>query len=119
MPALNARDTKRTSHCLAAMTFPVRLAQEGVPFDRRQAARAWEIAVRLREQVERFGVSHSMPKQPSRDAAELVCLEQEIQISARNLSITLGFSATSLENLIDQLERRGTGQTIALRAWQV
>jgi hypothetical protein len=33
----------------------------GAGFDRRQAVRAWEVAVRLREQAARFGVACDIP----------------------------------------------------------
>jgi hypothetical protein len=86
-------------------------------FDKRQAARAWEIALRLKEQGNRLGVDHGISRGVPESALALEMLEGQLQAAARRLAAATGLSATSLENLIDELERYRTGVTY-LRAWQ-
>ena len=45
-------------------------------------------------------------------------LEGQIQVAAKRLAVATGVTATSLENLVDELERYGTRGTY-LRRWQV
>ena len=101
------------------MKEPARV--RGVPgpahLDRRRAARAWEIALRLKEQGNRLGVAHGINQSLPESARDLGSLEVEIQIAAKRLAAATGISATSLENLIDELGRYGSGVTY-LRAWQ-
>ena len=88
-----------------------------VGFDRRQAARAWEVALRLKEQGNRLGVPHGITQSLPESALALEMLEGQIQVAAKRLANATGVTATSLENLIDELERYGTGGTY-LRRWQ-
>ena len=59
------------------------------------------------------GITQSLPE----SALALEMLEGQIQAAARRLAAATGVTATSLENLIDELERYGTGVTY-LRPWQ-
>ena len=89
-----------------------------VSFNRQQARRAWEIALRLKEQGNRLGVLHGITKGLAENASDLEILEREIQAAAKVLASATGIRATSLEQFIDELESYGTGVTY-LRAWQV
>jgi hypothetical protein len=85
----------------------------GVPWagiDRRQAARAWEIAVRLREQAARFHVECDIDETFPESALALKRLEQGIQTTARRLAVATNICATSLDGLIDALERYNNGR---------
>jgi len=86
-------------------------------FDRRHAARAWEVALRLKEQGNRLGVPHGITQSLPESALALEMLEGQIQVAAKRLAVATGVTATSLENLVDELERYGTGGTY-LRRWQ-
>ena len=90
----------------------------GAGFDRRQAARAWEIAVRLREQAGRFRVACDIAETFPESKLGLEALEAGIQTTARRLAVATNICAMSLEGLIDALERYNTGVQI-VRPWQV
>jgi hypothetical protein len=90
----------------------------GAGFDRRQAARAWEIAVRLRERAARFRLACDIAETFPESTLELEVLEQGIQTTARRLAVATNTRAMSLEGLIDALERYNTGTQI-VRPWQV
>ena len=96
---------------------PMSKTMISVGFDRRQAARAWEVALRLKEQGNRLGVPHGITQSLPESALALEMLEGQIQVAAKRLANATGVTATSLENLIDELERYGTGGTY-LRRWQ-
>jgi hypothetical protein len=87
-------------------------------FDRRQAVRAWEIAVRLREQAARFRLQCDIPDAFPESKVGLEALEAGIQLTAKRLAMTANICASSLEGLVDALERHNTGVQI-LRLWQV
>lgn len=65
-----------------------------------QAVRAWEIAVRLREQAARFRVEGDIGETFPESWLELEALEAGIQTTARRLSLAANISAMSLEVLI-------------------
>jgi hypothetical protein len=90
----------------------------GAGFDRRQAARAWEVAVRLREQAARFRVACDIPDAFPESKVGLEALESGIQTTARRLAVAKNICAMSLEGLVDALERYNTSVQI-LRPWQV
>jgi hypothetical protein len=90
----------------------------GAGFDRRQAARAWEIAVRLREQGARFRVACDIPDAFPESKVGLEALEAGIQTTARRLAVATDICAVSLEGLNDALERCNMGVQI-VRPWQV
>jgi hypothetical protein len=69
------------------------------------------------EKERRYLVAPLLPK----TSADLEELEGEIQTTAKRLSATTGIAATSLETLVDQLERFGCGASHSLvefRKWQ-
>ena len=83
-----------------------------------QAQRAFHVAQRLLEQSRRLGLvcpikRLAMPL----DAEGLYLLEGQIQATALTLARRSGLAATSLEVLIDLLERFGVERTIA-GPWQ-
>jgi hypothetical protein len=82
-----------------------------------QAQRAFEIARRLLEQSRRLGVPCSITLAMPTTATDLYLFEGRIQQVALNLSRRTGIKAVSLETLIDQLERYGTGAT-RVGPWQ-
>ena len=84
-------------------------------FDRRQAARAWQAALRLKEQGARLGVPHGITQSLPESSLALEMLEGQIQVAAKRLAVATGVTATSLENLVDELERYGTGGTYLRR----
>lgn len=90
----------------------------GAGLDRRQAVRAWDIAVRLREQSARFRVECNIPDTFPESKIGLKALEVGIQTTAKRLAVATKICATSLEGLIDALERYNTGVQI-VRPWQV
>ena len=87
------------------------------PFNRQQARRAWEIALRLKEQANRLGIAHDISQSLPESALALEMLEGQIQVAAKRMAKATGISAASLEDLVDELERFGTGGTY-LRRWQ-
>jgi hypothetical protein len=97
---------------------PLEIGVPGAGFDRRQAVRAWEIAVRLREQAARFRVECDIPDAFPESKVGLEALEARIQTTAKRLAVATNICAMSLEGLIDALERYNTGVQIA-RPWQV
>jgi hypothetical protein len=97
---------------------PLDIGVPGAGFDRRQAVRAWDIAVRLREQSARFRVECNIPDAFPESKIGLEALEAGIQTTARRLSVAANICATSLEGLVDALERYNTGVQI-MRPWQV
>jgi hypothetical protein len=97
---------------------PLQIGVPGAGFDRRQAARAWEIALRLREQSARFRVECDIGETFPESGPALERLEQGIRTTARRLSVATNICAMSLEGLIDALERYNLGVQIA-RTWQV
>jgi hypothetical protein len=90
----------------------------GAGFDRRQAARAWEFAVRLREQAARFRVACDIAETFPESRLALQVLEAGIQTTAKRLSVATNIAAMSLEGLIDALERYNTDVQM-IRPWQV
>ena len=86
-------------------------------FDQRQAARAWKVALRLKEQGARLGVHHGITQSLPESALALEMLEGQIQVAAKSLANATGIHAASLEGLIDGLERYGIEGTY-LRRWQ-
>ena len=90
----------------------------GAGVDRRQAVRAWEITVRLREQSARFRVQCDIPDAFPESKVGLDALEAGIQTTAKRLAVTTNICAMSLEGLVEALERCNTGVQI-LRPWQV
>jgi len=95
--------------------------ENGVPgagLDRRQAARAWEVALRLKEQAIRLRVDHDITHKLPESAQELRGLEEQIQATAKRLALTTNIHALTLEALVDALERYHTGVQI-VRPWQV
>ena len=90
----------------------------GAGFDRRQAVRAWKIAVRLREQGARFRLACDIPDAFPESKVGFEALEAGIQTTAKRLAVATNICAMSLEGLIDALERYNTGVHI-LRPWQV
>jgi hypothetical protein len=84
----------------------------GAGFDRRQAVRAWEIAVRLREQAARFRLQCDIPDAFPESKVGLEALEAGIQLTAKRLAMTANICASSLEGLVDALERHNTGVQI-------
>jgi integrase len=119
-------------HTAASHVFRARVVEEsvkrvtghgrngvtGAGFDRRQAARAWGIAVRLREQAARFRVECDIAETYPESALALESPEQGIQTTARRLAVATNICATSLEGLIDALERYNAGVQI-VHPWQV
>jgi hypothetical protein len=97
---------------------PLEIGVPGADLDRRQAARAWEIACRLREQSIRFRLPHEISETFPESTLDLERLEQGIQATARRLAVAANICAMSLEGLIDALERYNTGVQI-VRPWQV
>jgi hypothetical protein len=73
--------------------------------------------LRLKEQGARLGVPHGITQTLPESAVGLEMLEGQIQVAAKRLASATGISTSSLEGLIDELERYGTGVTY-LRAWQ-
>ena len=86
-------------------------------FDRRHAALMWQVALRLKEQCNRLGLPHGISQSLPESALALEMLEGQIQVAAKRLANATGISAASLEGLVDELERYGTGGTY-LRRWQ-
>jgi hypothetical protein len=80
--------------------------------------RAWEIAVRLREQAARFRVACDIPDAFPESKLGLETLEAGIQTTAKRLAMTVNICASSLEGLIDALERYNSGVQM-IRPWQV
>ena len=101
----------------ASNLFPPMIKTMTTGFDRRHAAIAWQVALRLKEQGNRLGVPHGITKGLPENAADLEILEREIQAAAKALANATGIRVTSLEQLIDQLESYGSGVTY-LRPWQ-
>jgi hypothetical protein len=97
---------------------PLDIGAPGAGFDFRQAMRAWEIAVRLREQAARFRVACHIAETFLETKLGVQALEAGIQTTARRLLVAGNICATSLEGLIDALERYNTGVQI-VRPWQV
>jgi hypothetical protein len=97
---------------------PLEIGVPGAGLDRRQAVRAWDVAVRLREQAARFRVVCDIPDAFPESKLGLEVLEAGIQKTAKRLAAATNICATSLEGLIDALERYGTGVQI-VRPWQV
>jgi hypothetical protein len=96
---------------------PLDFGVPGAGVDRRQAARAWEIAVRLREQAGRFRIQCDIPDAFPESKVGLEALEAGIQVTAKRLAVATNICASSLEGLVDALERYNTGVQI-VRAWQ-
>jgi hypothetical protein len=94
------------------------IGMPGAGFDRRQAVRAWEIAVRLREQAARFRLACDIPNIFPESKLGLESLEAGIQTTAKRLAVAANICAMSLERLIDALERYNTGVQI-VRPWQI
>jgi hypothetical protein len=65
---------------------PLDIGVPGAGFDRRQATRAWEIALGLKEQGHRLGVPHGITKGLPESSADLEILEREIQAAAKALA---------------------------------
>ena len=97
---------------------PLEIGVPGAGFDRRQAVRAWEIAVRLREQATRFRVACDIAETFPESGLALQVLEAGIQTTAKRLSVATNIAAMSLEGLIDALERYNTDVQM-IRPWQV
>ena len=91
---------------------PLEIGVPGAGFDRRQAVRAWEIAVRLREQGARFRLACDIPDAFPESKVGLEALEAGIQVTAKRLAVATNICAMSLEGLIDALERYNTGVQI-------
>jgi hypothetical protein len=87
-----------------------------VSFSRKQAGRAWEIALRLKEQGNRLGAHQGISQSLPESALDPHVLEGQIQLAARRLEAATGVTATSFI-LIDKLEHFGSGGT-HLRLWQ-
>jgi hypothetical protein len=97
---------------------PLDIGVPGAGFDRRHAVRAWEIAVRLREQAARFRIACDIPDAFPESKVGLEALEAGIQLTSKRLAVATNICATSLEGLIDALERYATSVQI-VRPWQV
>jgi hypothetical protein len=80
--------------------------------------RAWEVAVRLREQAARFRVACDIAETFPESRLALQVLEAGIQTTAKRLSVATNIAAMSLEGLIDALERYNTDVQM-IRPWQV
>ena len=65
---------------------PLDIGVPGAGFDRRQAVRAWEIAVRLREQAARFRLQCDIPDAFPESKVGLEALEAGIQLTAKRLA---------------------------------
>jgi hypothetical protein len=75
------------------------------------------MATRLHEQTERIlGVCSPAPLYP-RNATDLEELEKDVQKMARNLSNHTSIAATSLENLIGELESFASGHQRRVGPW--
>jgi hypothetical protein len=90
----------------------------GAGFDRRQAVRAWQITVRLREQAARFRLACDIPDAFPESKVGLEALEAGIQVTAKRLAVATNICAMSLEGRVDALERYNTGVQI-VGPWQV
>ena len=97
---------------------PLEIGVPGAGLDRRQAVRAWEIAVRLREQAARFRVVWDIPDAFPESKLGLEVLEAGIQTTAKWLAVATNICGASLEGLIDALERYNSGVRF-VRPWQV
>ena len=78
-------------------------------------ARAWEIALRLKEQGNRLGAHHDISQSLPESALDLQVLEGQIQRAARRLEAATGVTAISLENLIDELDASAPEERISDR----
>ena len=77
---------------------------------RHEAARAFEVGSRLAAQADRLGVPHGIAPAMPQSILELSMMEGQIHSVAKALCAHTGLAASSLEQLIDQLEYFGTGQ---------